>query len=101
MTSNAEIVEEVVEKGYIDNALRIYRVHSSHYDDLYQEVVVILLSMDNDRLNDIMMCGKLSHFIVKVVKHQYMSTTSSFYKQYRKHEKTTVVPDGWDIADED
>lgn len=99
MRSNAEIVEEVVGKSYIDNALNIFRVPTTYRDDLYQEVVIVLLTMPTGRLNDIADDGKLPYFIGKIVKNQYHSTTSDFYRIHRRHARTTAPTDGWDIPD--
>ena len=100
MRSNAEIVEEVVGKSYIDNALNIFRVPTTYRDDLYQEAVIVLLTMPTERLNDIADDGKLPYFIGKIVKNQYHSTTSDFYRVHRRYARTTSSTDGWDIPDD-
>lgn len=100
MRTNAEIVEEVVNKGYIDNALNIFRVATTCRDDLYQEVVIVLLTMPTERLNDIADDGKLPYFVGKIVKNQYHSTTSNFYRTHRRHERKTIPTDGWDFPDD-
>lgn len=100
MMSSAEIVVEVVANGYIDRALRMYNVPSAYANDLYQEVALILLTIDEARLNDIAEDGKLSHFVARIVKNQYHSTTSSFYRTYR-NDKTTYVSSLWDVTEED
>lgn len=100
MRSNAEIVEEVVSKSYIGNALNIFRVPTAYRDDLYQEVVIVLLTMPTERINDIADDGKLPYFIGKIVKNQFHSTTSDFYRTHRRYARTTSSTDGWDFPDD-
>lgn len=97
--SNGEIVTEVVRMGVVDNALRLYNVHISHREDLTQEVLLILLTMDNERLNDIYEDGKLSHFVTKIVKNQWCSNTSTYYALFRKYEKKKATNELGGIAE--
>lgn len=99
--SNVEIVEKAIEQGLIDNALRVYGVHTSYCDDLRQEIALTLLCMDNDRLNDIAEDGKLPAFIGRIVRNQWCSKTSDFYRKYRRNEQTSYTPEVWNIANED
>ena len=99
MMSNGEIVTEVVRMGVVDNALRLYNVHISHREDLTQEVLLILLTMDNERLNDIYEDGKLSHFVTKIVKNQWCSNTSTYYALFRKYEKKKATNELGGIAE--
>lgn len=98
--SNVEIVERAIEQGLIDNALRVYGVHTSCCDDLRQEIALTLLRMDNNRLNDIAEDGKLPAFIGRIVRNQWCSKTSDFYRKYRRNEQTSYTPEVWNIADE-
>ena len=90
MLTNGEIVGIVIEQSIIEKALRMYGVHSSHREDLTQEAFIILLAMDNERLNDIYTTGKLAHFVTRIVKNQWCSVTSTYYSQFRKYEKKTT-----------
>jgi hypothetical protein len=95
---NGEIVELVIQQGVVEHALHLYNVHPSHRDDLMQEVLLILLEIDNERLNDIYQGGKLSHFITKIVKNQWCSNTSGYYSMYRKYEKKKATNEYGSIA---
>lgn len=99
MLSNGEIVSVVMEQGIIDKALQLYGVHTSHKEDLTQEVALILMEMANDRLNDIYEDGKLSHFITKIVKNQWCSNTSTYYALFRKYEKKKATNELGGIAE--
>lgn len=100
MLSNGEIAEVVIQQGIVDNALRLYGVHSSHRDDLAQEVLLILLAMDNERLNDIYDDGKLSHFVTKIVKNQWCSNTSTYYTLFRKYEDKKATNEYGGLAEQ-
>lgn len=95
---NGEIVELVIQQGVVEHALHLYNVHPSHRDDLMQEVLLILLEIDNERLNDIYQGGKLSQFITKIVKNQWCSNTSGYYSMYRKYEKKKATNEYGSIA---
>ena len=99
MLTNGKIVSVVIEQGIVDKALRLYGVHTSHIEDLAQEVLLILLEMDNERLNDIYEDGKLSHFITKIVKNQWCSNTSVYYALFRKYEKKKATNELGGIAE--
>jgi hypothetical protein len=99
MMSNSDIVTVVCRQGVIDNALRLYNVHISHRADLTQEVLIILLEMDNERLNDIYESGKLAHFVTKIIKNQWCSVTSTYYSLYRKYEKKKATNEYGGVAE--
>lgn len=101
MRPNALIVEGAIKQGLIDNALRMYGVHTSYCDDLRQEIALTLLCMDNDRLNDIYEDGKLPAFIGRIVRNQWHSKTSDFFRKYRRNEQTSYTPEVWNIANKD
>lgn len=90
MKTNAEIVEDAVTGGVIDHALNVYKVSARWRDDLMQEVCVILLTLDNERLNEIVEDGKLSAFTTRIVRNQYRSRESAFYRKYRRYEEKAL-----------
>lgn len=100
MLTNGEIVSVVIEQGIVDKALRLYGVHTSHREDLAQEVLLILLEMDNERLNDIHDDGKLSHFVTKIIKNQWCSNTSTYYALFRKYENKKATNEYGGLAEQ-
>lgn len=97
--SNGEIVSSVLEQGLIEKALRLYNVHSSHRDDLTQEVCIILLGMNTERLNDIYDSNKMAQFVTKIVKNQWCSVTSIYYSLFRKYEQKKTTNEYHGIAE--
>lgn len=53
--------------------------------DLSQMVYLILLEYDEDKLVDLWTNGQINFFIARIVINQYRSTSSPFYKLYRKY----------------
>lgn len=58
--------------------------------DLSQIVYLILLEYDESKIIEMSESGALRGFIIKVIKNQYLSTTSPFYKQVRRFSDNAV-----------
>ena len=54
-------------------------------DDLVQEVYVILLEYKPEKIIELWQNKQLKFFIVGIIKRQYHSKTSPFYKKYKKY----------------
>lgn len=61
-----------------------YDTPSEFFDDIVQEVSLILLEYDNEKLNRIVNNGHLNAFITACLKRQLYSTNSAFYRTYRR-----------------
>ena len=61
-----------------------YNVPQDLFDDLVQEVSMILLTYDNEKLNDIVEKKHLNAFITGILVRMCYSTNSQFYRDYRK-----------------
>ncbi|MEE1069811.1 MAG: hypothetical protein U0K81_04980 [Paludibacteraceae bacterium] len=103
MKSNSEICEDVARSGVIERAMRIHRVTAEYSDDLRQEVLLLLMELDNTRLNDILANDKLDAFVNRIVRNMWKSKTSRFYYKYRKNETQTTASADFDrlITDDD
>ena len=53
-------------------------------EDLAQSVYLILLEYDEAKLVDLWETGALGFFIARIIANQYLSTSSPFYKLFRK-----------------
>lgn len=59
------------------------QIAGSYADDLYQELVVVILELPEEKLHRISeTCIKC--FYYKLAKHQFCSRNSAFHKKYRK-----------------
>lgn len=72
---------------------------SNYYEDFTQELFLILLKMDNDKLNRIYYEGNIIPFIVGIIKNQWYSKTSNFYKKYKTYNINRRDIDGYDRED--
>jgi len=52
-------------------------------DDLFQELMVILLEYDKDKIFKLYCENKIRFFVVKILMNQACSNTSPFFKKYR------------------
>lgn len=59
-------------------------VKQQYFDDLVQEVLVILLEMDYNKVEEMYKNKQLNFFLTRIIKNQYCSVTSPFYKKFRK-----------------
>lgn len=85
MTNN-EIVSgnfELIKTCCIHQALK-YDTPQEFVDDIVQEVALILLEYDNEKLNCIVEENHLNAFISGILVKQLYSKNSSFYRTYRR-----------------
>ena len=61
-------------------------VKDSHKDDLFQELILILLTYDNGKLVKMYTDKQIKFFIARILCNQYYSVHSFFYKTYKKYE---------------
>lgn len=57
-------------------------------DDLFQELVLILMEMDEDKLVGIYQRNELKWWCVRILMNQWYSKTSPFWKKYKQHGNT-------------
>jgi len=87
--TNEEIVETyIVKNDKVINAFDKLTNGSERWkDDLWQEILIIFLEMDNEKLNGIFESKKgdegIRAYFVRIVQLQLHSSTSPFYTKYR------------------
>ena len=54
-------------------------------DDLIQEIVLILLQYDDNKIRLMYEKKQLKFFCVRLIQNQYYSAHSPFYKKYKKY----------------
>lgn len=72
--------ERLVEK-FIANAAK---TTAPELDDLAQDIYLILLQMDDNKLVTLFDKGDLSFWVARIIMNQYFSNTSPFYTKYKK-----------------
>ena len=77
-------LEHILSAHVVENIVTNLGVKASYKDDLIQELFLILLDYDKDKLEEIYKSDSINYFVTRVAINQYYSKTSPFYKTYRK-----------------
>ena len=85
MDGKNKIIEDIYKSKVIDNLLKNMGVSANDVDDLKQEIAVILLEYDEKKIIEMYEKKQLKYFIVQIIKYQYFSNTSPYYKKYKKY----------------
>jgi hypothetical protein len=80
-----DVIEELYSNGVVREIIDNIGVRSDAADDLEQEIYMILLEYDQDKIMGMYEKGQLKFFIVRIVNNQWFSKTSPFYKKYKKY----------------
>ena len=92
MTNN-EIVQHYINNRLIKTCVEVQgrRAHISEYtqDDIFQDVVLILPTYDNEKLNKIPRERHMNAFITGILTNQIYSSCSAFHKGYRKFDQVS------------
>lgn len=83
MTNN-QIVESI--SGDVKSIIDNMAVRDEHRDDLFMEILLILLEYDNSKLSKMYADSQIKFFIARIICNQYYSIHSAFYKKYKKYE---------------
>lgn len=86
MLTNNEIVEQNFDlvQTCVSHQMRKYDTPREFYDDAVQEMVLVLLNYDNEKLNKILEEKHLNAFITGCLVKFFYSTNSQFYRTYRR-----------------
>ena len=69
----------------VETIARNMRVESEYYDDLCQEVYYILITgYTEEKLQEAIDKKQINFIITSIMKNQWFSKTSPFYRQYKK-----------------
>lgn len=71
------VVEEMIDK---------MNINSGYNNDLAQEVYLILLEYDADKINELIQKKQINFFISRIIMNQVFSSTSDFYRKYVKYD---------------
>ena len=82
-----EIVEDLAKRKVVEEVCR-KAAHlpalTPDLEDLAQNVYVILLEYDEDKIVDLRQSNALGFFIARIIVNQYNSKTSPFYNLFRR-----------------
>ena len=80
-----KILNELAHENTIRELCNNMKVNQNDIDDLVQEIYVILLEYKENRIIEMYEKKQLKFFLVGVIQRQYFSSTSPFYKKYKKY----------------
>ena len=61
------------------------RIPKEEYDDLKQEIYIIVLDYDRKKIIEMYEKKQLKYWLVRVITNQYFSKYSTYYYKYRKY----------------
>lgn len=86
MERNETGLSSIANRKVVEEICKNMRVDSEYFDDLVQEVYYILLTGYTDEVLEKATEQKQEKFIItSIVKRQWLSKTSPFYRQYKKY----------------
>jgi hypothetical protein len=85
-----EIIESVYLNPQIDQLIKSVRP-SDLQDDLRQELALALLSIHCDKITEIWASNGLIGFSIKIITNMAFSSTSQFYKKFRKNDYDKAI----------
>ena len=75
---------KIIEDNVVYEVAKNIGVKSSDIDDFVQEIWVILLEYDSEKMQGIIDRGEFKFFLSRIMINQYHSKTSPFYTRYKK-----------------
>ena len=85
--TNREIVDIYLDNGLIKRCVDCqfsYLKDRQFRDDFFNDLIVILLTYDNDKLNDVHTNNHFNAFVTRIIIQNIFSKTRPYYKDYRK-----------------
>ena len=77
------IVDKIARERVVENMIINMNIND-YPDDLAQEVYLILLEYDKDKIEDIYNKNQINFFISRIIMNQAFSKNSPFYLMYKK-----------------
>lgn len=84
-------IEQIANRKVVEEICKNMRVDSEYFDDLVQEVYYILLTGYTEDVLEKAIVQKQEKFIItSIVKRQWLSQSSPFYRTYKKPKLKSV-----------
>jgi hypothetical protein len=99
---NSETINDYISKNYdeLHQIVKNITKNNELCDELYHYCLMVLLEYDKVKMGEIVKRNHAKYFFITIVMNQWNSTTSPFYKQYRK-ENVEYVGEYQDIKNDD
>lgn len=79
------MLNKIANEKLVEEICKNLGVSPKYMDDLTQEIYLILLEYNQEKLQSIYDKGQFNFFLTRIIKNQYFSKTSPFFKKYRKY----------------
>ena len=80
-----DVVNEIYHSNLLNELFKNMGIKDNDFEDLMQEIFIILLEYDKDKIMKMYEQKQLKWFIIKLIKNQYFSCNSPYYKKYKKY----------------
>lgn len=106
MLTNSEIVNIYIRNGLIERCIECQfarkKTGRQYQQDFYQDLVLILLEYDNEKMNDAHNNKHFNALITRIIQNNIFSKTSPYYKKYEKWANNIeeITAKEFEIADE-
>jgi hypothetical protein len=99
---NSETINDYISKNYdeLHQIVKNISKNNELCDELYHYCLMVLLEYDKVKMGEIVKRNHAKYFFITIVMNQWNSTTSPFYKQYRK-QNIEYVEEYQDVKDDD
>lgn len=82
-----KILDELERNSIVKELCKNMRVSENDIDDLTQEIYLLLLEYNSEKIVEMYKKKQLKFFLIGCIQKQYHSVTSPFYKKYKKYYK--------------
>lgn len=79
------MLNKIANERLVEEICKNLGVSPKYMDDLVQEIYLIILEYNQEKLQSIYDKGQFNFFLTRIIKNQYFSKTSPFFKKYRKY----------------
>ena len=81
------IVNELAKNKVVETMCVNFGVEQAYFDDLVQEIYLIILEYDDNKIINMYEKNQIKFFITRIIKNQYFSKNSPFYKKYKTYDQ--------------
>lgn len=85
-----QIINYIISNNIVENQLKFICNDSNYFDDILQEIYLIILEYDEQKLINAYEHGYINAFISSICRKMYNSKTSKFYYKYKRYDKNRL-----------
>ena len=85
-----DIITIIHKEHWIEDIIKKYNLDESLKDDFIQEMYLILLEYNENKIIELYNKNQLKYFLIRICVNNYKSTTSPWYKKYMKYNKEWI-----------